>query len=428
MRDFHRRKKGMREGSIPWWLCALLAIGFVAGMALDAAAYTRPTGEPPTDADLTLIGGKSQTVVVRLLNLTPYKIVQDPSGITAVGSTDKDRNAHKSFLFVPLGWPSVMSGLQGTWSQAETNGPWAFTPSNTNTATHPYNFVVAWDDQGGYVADSSMGWTIQGVYATALGPGSATKDVPLRLWFTRVKPTTTLRSELFGVVSAAIVEVVDLIGVALEPENPIAWVDAFVATKELASSSFEYANSEDTGGEKMYVAAYAVPQGTSKNPDCTGCNPAVITYSTSGETTDGVDVQWSTATGSYSANVVVTTQVLRGLDVDGYAFNGSVPIMNVVLWTPEEYAYGEAAGTASPLREHPAGSRINAILARRDLSRFTQFAHLFRSFNPSQTRTYHEALQKLRQRVPLTEQQQVLLEKMAAALEKGQTKLSPANR
>ena len=173
----------------------------------------------------------------------------------------------------------------------------------------------------------------------------------------------------------------------------------------------------------MYFAAYTVPN------SCTECSPSVDTPSSYDETTDGVDAQWGpNIGGDYASNIVVTTHMLRGVDQDGYSFDGSVHILNVVVWAAEFYKTGQAASSMSALKEHPVGSRIHALLRTRDLSRYRQFAHLYKSLNPSQLRTYDEAYDNLRRGYRLTNQQEVLLEKMAAAMEKGQNKLSQANR
>jgi hypothetical protein len=410
---------------VHWSVCVLLVLGVIGGLALDTAAYERPTTEPPTPADLVLILGQSKTLVVRLLNLTPYTLTQDyPAGITARGSTDKNRNVAKSFMFAPVGWPGIVPGLQGTWTQTTTTGAWIFTPSNTNRSTHPYNFVLTWDDHGGYVTDSMMGWTINNVYP--VGHTAYTQDVPLRMWFTRVKPDDSLKSEVFRWVSAFIKEAVALIGVCVDPVNPIAWFDSFVATKELADTGFEAANSRETDGDKMYVAAYTIPDRT----DCgANCLPETITESSSGMSTDAVDVDWGQATGDYSSQLVVTTQLFRGKDFVPYENTDQgfqdfrLPIMSVTLWTPEQYLYAKAKATVAATT-HLLGQRLNTALGSPDpLSRFTQFAHLYHSLNPAQQRTLKEALNAFRLGDALTDRQVMLLERLAAALEAGWTTL-----
>ncbi|HME42686.1 MAG TPA: hypothetical protein VKF36_06345 [Syntrophorhabdales bacterium] len=445
MSNVCRKKHAMRERSSHWWFWLLLVLGFTAGVVVDAGAeYSRDSAAIPTRADLTMIGGRSKTLVIRLLNLTPYDLAQDTAHITALNTRDTNRNTHKSGMFAPLGWPGAyLFGLHGDppdngWIRDPDTGNWIFTPNATNTSTHPYNLVVSWDDQGGYVTNSTMGWIIKGVYASGHGP--VTKDVPLRFWFTRTAPPTKpLYSEIFKFISASIIEIVDFIGVAIDPANPIAWLDTFVATKELATTTFDNFNSVDTGkdGEKMYFAAYVVPDGTSANPNCLGCEPSTVTQSSYGndEATDGVDVMWALGTGEYSSEIYVTTELLRGkdrgIDYDPNPYTSfqdyRLPIVSVTLWTPEQYRYAQVKAAAK-MTSHALGAPLNAALGTRDLKRYTQFACLYNSLNKSQRRTLQEAIEAFMLGNPLTHEEVVLVEEIIAAMQNGQITLSPENR
>ena len=388
-----------------------------------------------------MIGGRSKTLVIRLLNLTPYDLAQDTADITALNTLDTNRNTHKSGMFAPLGWPGAyLFGLHGDppnngWTQSKDTGNYIFTPNATNTSTHPYNFVVSWDDQGGYVTNSTTGWIIKGVYASGHGP--VTKDVPLRFWFTRTAPDKKpLYSEIFKFISASIIEIVDFIGVAIDPLNPIAWLDAFVATKELATTTFDNFNSVDTGkdGEKMYFAAYVVPD----DLNCPGCGePSTVTQSSYGndEATDGVDVQWASGTGDYSTEIIVTAHLLRGKDnginYDPNPYAGfhdyRLPIVSVTLWTPEQYRYAQVKAAAK-MTSHALGAPLSAALGTRDLKRYTQFACLYNSLNKSQRRTLQEAIEAFMLGNPLTHEEVVIVEEIIAAMQNGQITLSRSDR
>ena len=444
MGNVHKGKRTSKERSVFWWLWVLLVLGFTAGLAVDAGAeYSRDNATIPTDADLRMETNRSKTLVIRLLNLTPYDVVEDTVHNSAMTSIDRNRNTPKSGMFAPVGWPAgtaakPLRGLHGAgptngWSQIPGTNNWLFTPDDTNASAHPYNFVVSWADHGGHVTKSEIGWTIKGVYAA--GHGQETKNVPLRMWFTRNDPPTKeLYSDLYGFVSACIIEAVDLIGVCIDPMNPIAWLDAFVASKELAKSTFENFNGVDTeieNGEQMYFAAYVIPDGTVSNPDCVGCKPTTITKSSDG-TTDGVDVQWASETGSYSDEIIVTTNLLRGKNnengsVDTGFYDYRVPIVSVTLWTPEQYAHSGLSAVAK-MTSHPLGASLRAALGTRDLSKYTQFASLYKSLNKSQRQTLREAIQAFLRDNSLTNQQVVLVEKIIAAMQKGQIKLSPDKR
>lgn len=395
----------------------LLSLGLALGIAATGGAttYTHPTtGQPPTSMDMVMIEGAAKTLAVRILNLSPYDIEFNDSANTACTVVDTDRRSHNPCMYAPLGWPTKLDKLAGDWDQ-KADGTYIFTPESPNHVVHPYNFVLTFNDQGDYQEVGTMGWTVKNVWNTV---HMGQKDVELRLWITRNKPTEKLRSEIFRVISAAFVEVADLIGLAIEPANPIAWLDLFVATKELASSSFEAANAEETGGEKMYAAAYAVPE------NCTSATEPQITYhSSSGETTDALDVQWATSCGDYASNVLVTTHLLRGEDMNYSGCCGSAPILAITIWEPEMFVFGWAASKASPLLKDRAGRSINSTLRRSKKDSYKLFAHLYKSLDQEQRENLRTSFQSLLRQKRLTEDQSQLLEQIAEALEKKRTSL-----
>ena len=429
MKNIGRRKKVIKGRSVYGWFCLLLVLGFTAGLAVDARAeYTRPTTYPPTEADLLFIGGLSKTLVIQLLNLSPYTLTGDEDNITALSSLDKNRSVGKKSMFAPVGWPETIPGLEGEWSE----GIW--TPYDTNTTVHPYSFVVAWDDNGDYVENSTLGWTILGVHHYNPSLGTETKDIPLRMWFTRVKPGGVLRSELFGVISSTLKVALKFIGVAMEP-SPKAVIKTFLALLELQNTAFKTANAMETASsqyssDKMYFAAYTVP-------DCNSCGPSYLIESGTygAESTDAVSVSWAPSWGDWQANLVVTTHILRGFDgpkdgippAYGFEDGAKVPMVAVTVWDTNLYMTAKGLAGAQATK-HPLGLRLKSVLGTGDRARYTQFASLYKSLNPSQRRTLSEALDQWLSDQTLTQQQQMLLEKLVAAMENGQIKLPPANR
>ena len=418
------RRRVMRGRPVHWGFCLLLLLGFTAGLVADARAAEEYIPQHPSVADLTFGHGKTKTVVIRLLNMTPYNITAESLPQLA-GYTNTNRSTHKSFMFAPLGIPTSVPGIKGTWTFDPVPDLYVFTPSKDNVGLHPYNFVVSWDDQGGYVTDSTLTWTVHDVYSAAHG---IRKDVPLRFWLTREKPSKALLGEVFAIITKVIKTAVSLL---TEPERPLVWVEAFTAAKEISKDgeeAFEAAN-ESADGDKMYFSAYAVPE------TCLGANCAslqTITPSDSGETTDAVDAQWASTTGSVSSELVVTTQVLRGkLDATPDKTHGwfdmRIPIVSVTVFTPEQYVIAKTSAVAAS-SEHPLAQQLSSLLGTRDLSRYTQFAFIYKSLNPSQHRTLRAAVEAFRLGESLSMQQVVLVQKLIAALEKGQTKLSPDNR
>ncbi len=405
-------------------LLALLGLALVAGVAAPAWAATSPyvhpmptsDDKPPTPMDMVTIGGYANTIAVRILNLTPYELVADHTGITTKDCTDRSRSTHKSFMYAPVGWPKTIPGLAGQWQpNPQSPGHFTFVPQNPNHTVHPYNFVLAFIENAGDVKSGDMAWTVKQVFSDT---HQAQDDVQLRLWITRTEPKQKERSGIFKVITAAVMEIVDLVGLAVEPENPIAWIDLFVATKELANASFEAANSDESdGGEKLYAACYMVPQHLANN------NTPMITYydpDHPGDATDGVDVQWGGGGGveDYSSQVVVTSHLLRNDYGDGTA-----PILAVTLWTPDMWRASTSAGTQACLTSHPAGRRVNAHLSRDKRHGMIQFMHLYNSLDREQRAAYGSIQQALFERKHLTPEQVAFLEEIAAALEKGNTTL-----
>lgn len=142
----------MRRETVHTWLRAALALGLSLGLTATAqATYTHPTsGDPPTPMDLVQIGGSAKTLTVGILNMTPYAVRFDSTNSTVQGSTDTNRKNHKSFMFAPVGWPGTIPAVSGSWGQSD-DGTWVFEAASPTTS-HPYYFVLAFDDQGGYVS------------------------------------------------------------------------------------------------------------------------------------------------------------------------------------------------------------------------------------------------------------------------------------
>lgn len=410
-----------------WMLGALIVLGLSAGQSM--ADYTRPDGKtPPTPADLVMVDTLSKTLVIRMLNLTPYTITQDQDYLPA-DNLNRDRKSHQSMMYAPVGWPKTLPALQGTWT-VDGNGLEMFIPDpESNSSVHPLNFVVTWDDQGGYVENSSIGWTIEDV--DNIGH-TRTQDVPLRFWFTRTKPKTGLPSGLFGLIADVIFEAIHL-GIAVTEGSPLAWVETFVGAAELAKGSVEFSedNSKDTGGLKMYFAAYVVPDNC---PDGSTCTPGVVSTDKKDGTTDAVDVQWADVIGGgnyFAGNLVVTTLLLRGEDdpagISAYGFlGGRVPIVSVVIMTSEDYIWACSKNASSPLASYVSGPELQSMLSSPDkLARYSQFISLYHSLDRKQQRAVKKIL---RHDNKPTHFQKVLVMRMADAMENGQTKLLPLTR
>jgi hypothetical protein len=309
----------MRQAAMRVFLpvALLLLLGIAAEGQLTCAGgpcYKRPAADPPTYSDLLAYDGQEKTIVVQIVNITPYDIqlkglsdadlhnttLAPPLASSSVTATDInnmvniDRDNRKSFMFAPLGIPRFIprAPAQAFEHQYLPSPPYPDKTPNpnyiegwTNTETRPYTMVFSWDDHNGMRQDNWVKWTVKGVkYCTQPheyridnkdvwlcddppGPNTplGTRDVELGLWMYRIpNPPSKVESALFPpMLKSTLNEALALMGLFLEPENPLDWIHMFQATKELAETDFVPKNTEVDAGDKLYLASYAIPHDVS---------------------------------------------------------------------------------------------------------------------------------------------------------------------
>lgn len=382
-------------------LCFLLAL---AVGALGQTTYQRPTppadGGPPTGADLEVYDGASHSLVVQVLNLTPYDIVFDhnpgvTSSITAVdeGQMQNRNPAEKSFMFAPVGIPDFIPAAaaqdfvpeflyitttnpDGSTTTQKMPNP-AYNPDWVDTTTHPYPMVLSWDDQGGFKEDNWVYWTVKKVpYIICADQSNVNscvsniQDVQLGLWLYRNKPTFNLReNQYFQFIVDAVQATAKTIKLVIEPENPAAWANAFLAYSELTQEGADFAkeNAQQNDGNSMWVASYVIPH---KDSACVtkeqNCVPSTMAP-TSG---DAVHSEWAPSfagpcdtsgkcpSGAAEANLVVSVHVLRGhkakqCDPSFYPKVcplGSESVVMITVSRIEDFTVGVVAGTLGASR------------------------------------------------------------------------------
>lgn len=451
----HQMKKCARASFIIRlrWLLQTLTVLCLSFAFSANAEYVRPSTEPYTQADLASPEGNSKTVVVRLINLTPYTLTQDLSKITASVSLDRNRKTQKSMMIAPVGWPGTLLPLKGQWEANETiGGAYAFIPSADNSSVHPYSFVVAWDDNGGDVPTSIMAWTAKSVYSSvrfSVNGVPDVKDVPIGLWFTRVNPKVSFYSEIRSLIFATYETVKSFLELLMEPENGWDWISLLIGVDEIKNSTKELNNLRDDGTAKLYFAAYPIPT-------CSSCSPSVITYQTTNSQTtatddgdadsgpDAVDANWAAfGEDHYTSNLVVTTDFQRGFVTPGVGFGSTsnpkrIPTVTVIVWEPGLYALARSGGLLS-LTSNPLAARLKSVInltsstsdsdavRQQKLARVHNFLHLYMSLNPKQQKSFNNALDQLVLNESLQKDEKDLLEKIALALEQGRTTLQPEN-
>ena len=109
----------MRHGLTRYVLLAL-ALVLVAGASGQTKYYPHDQLSNPTPADLLTYSGIGRSIIVQILNLTPYRITYkqpDPNWVDGVevaslqNMTDKYRWTKKSFMFAPVGVPEQIPGV-----------------------------------------------------------------------------------------------------------------------------------------------------------------------------------------------------------------------------------------------------------------------------------------------------------------------------
>jgi len=352
--------------------------GFPALLLVAAAAASGQTSYYPANqttnpsVDLLTYSGRAKSIVVQILNLSPYDIrYTTPAPVAGVESlkdmVDKNRWLKKSFVFAPVGVPNFLPRVP---PEAIVGDP-AYRPDYVNTVTHPYSMVFAWDDNGGFVSKSSVFWTVEDVkYQVCSTTGCIwhIANVPLGLFMSRIAPTTTPKSGGLALLVGQIKTIINMVKIAKSPLSPFGWYGAYTTQTELANEYELLARqmAEDEAG-KMYVTAYAIPDMTTdcykKNPTGYTCGPSAA-YAD-----DATDAQWSDVFGGPAAStLMVTTHVLRGQRAletwSGSSDHGRIgylPIVMVTIMTADQYAAGQCATLVqSNILQTELGARLTA--------------------------------------------------------------------
>jgi hypothetical protein len=351
---------------------------------LGAYAQAAPTAtetETSISHELTIYGSYGNSVLVNILNLTPFDMTYAYGSLS--DQRDRNRKTKKSFMFAPVGVPGTICG-SGVYplEQADGSYKYEFNPAfhtvpeclerlqdATAPVVAPVPFMISWEDDGGLIKNSSLAWTMHDVICNVapeyvvpgdgctVGPdfdgtnNTYKADIDLGLWFARSGTDKPPTGQLFKDTVAILGSVIELIEA---PENPFKWKETFLAVKELAEhvQDFEEWNTGDYAGVRMTVRSFPVPHAGSfcAEPDAV-CVPQVVGNGAN----DNVTVQWASnfndGAGDAEGGVVVVSHVLRGHDAynnEYYDNNnirqccnfrfGSLTTLNITIMTPNQYA------------------------------------------------------------------------------------------
>jgi hypothetical protein len=355
-----------------------LLLALAHGASAQTSYYPYNQLEKPTAADILTYSGKPRSIIVQIVNLTPYEVnytqpvsyVVDGVPVASLGAvSDTNRFNQKSLLFAPVGVPAVIPAVP---DKAFPGRP-GYDPAWVNTVSHPYSMVLSWDDQARFVERSSAFWTVKAVEYCApnVDSGTCTKgagDVPVGLFLSRIAPELKPMSSFF-MIAKDIVSVCFQAVKIVTTGSPTAWVKAALAIKETASDvAFLARQSNEDEEGKMYVSAYALPAmdlPCYTNNSTTQCQPSASAHD------DAADAAWHPSYGGYPASeIIVLTQVLRGykatIENSGEGTLGEVPVVMITLMRATEYSSAHAVRLAD-VGSHPSPEVSAEILQLRRL-------------------------------------------------------------
>ena len=194
-------------------LVLLLAAAVAASGQYAWYPYVEADGTP-TYVDLVYWDEWAASVIVQIVNATPWDIKFNPSPppynlpngkkvYHPEAMVNSDRKTKKTFMFAPVGVPNTIPGSPVKYFPdvcddvvgcvPACNGPGDPRKECTakeQQANRPYSMVLAWDDHNGDASFNTAWFTIKGlqycVGSTSCTPKVA--DVPLGIYMSRISP------------------------------------------------------------------------------------------------------------------------------------------------------------------------------------------------------------------------------------------------
>jgi hypothetical protein len=360
----------------------LLAIGCLLPWV---STYASDWWHSPGKADVLTTAGYAKTLIVQVVNLTPYEIglnraqlpylYPNPTNLVdKYDSTALDPEKKKKFMFASLGVPQTIPGVP----------PEVYTdPDYINTTTRPYSFVLSWDDHGGNVDQSWISWIIHDVECKDPRCPVATEDLTLGLFVTREDPNKSLTAKDYWDLGKDVLSrAVKAVSVVVTPENPKAWKNFILSTGEIAMGVDEFNTKQtaDDEGQKWYVAAYPFPEPFSyceTTPSDEACYPSAR------QATDAVVAEWAPGMGGWTQiEIVVTLQMRRGQKpVPEYHCNpypkglGAATIAAVTIMTLDQWNQANLMSMVDAIADDPFEPTIPPRRKSAPISSAAQLIH-----------------------------------------------------
>ena len=431
-------------------------------LMLNSVGNAQYVHTPPTGVDLVSYGGNANTLVVQVVNLTPYPIQFKSASDSMQDQTDQDRKTEKSFMFAPVGVPELIPEAPAQAFVLPTNDNGQpnpdYDPDYVNTETRPYSFVLSWDDKGGYVEDNWLTWTIKDVDCledyVSKRYCEPTEDVDLGLFITRKAPTPLSAGFYWDLVKTILSRSLQIVGIVVAPESPRAWTSFFLGTGGISNAAgfntqqtTADEGSLDAGAqnEKWYIASFPIPD---LDVPCYTSSPECTPTTDPGD--DAVQAGWNPMGGVVQQQIVVTTHLLRGqsaqhsskeyfCDYDLAACRGklgSVPIAMITIMTIDQWLasvfplLGESNDASSILSSGrdliSAGNSgrlglagielIRSILQQHGREGLLTLVSVLRNLPLQQREAIREVVNARRSGTPLTPRQQALVHMVAVRL------------
>jgi len=481
------------NADVSWWMAGQTASKYTGGeMAYNYGdgwitdgrfdftfkTYVTPppyTHTAPTNGDLRTYAGDANTLVVQIVNLSPYPIVfNNETNLEGVhgplGSTAMDRNTKKSFFFAPLGVPAkippapAQAFVPPYLDDNQPNPDWD--PNYINTETRPYSMLFSWDDRGSPdITYNYVNWTIEGVecFHDDRCP-SYTQDVDLGLFITRAIPEDSLNAKFyFDLVTGSLKEVFTILGVIVFPERPGNWIRFFLSTVELEKVNYEVLKFEEQQKAadsnkhgQWWIAAYPVPDLSIAGQD-NNCYYSKQCAPSSDAADDAVEASWDDVHGGFFADqLVVTTHLLRGkAATNSFRYDpdqcigefsargtmGSVPIAMVSVMTKDQWFAGQVSNMAKASmptdsvnttlpggwlggvqkallkKSGPRGLELIRSMVQEDgRGAYLELMSIIRDLSQQQLKFLAELVRSWRAGNPLTPQQQAFVDEIAVRL------------
>lgn len=369
------------------WLNQLVCMG--AMLLIMTVSFPVQAAYTPLTVDLLVHEGDSKSIAIQVLNLTPYKIVLATDLANMHSETDKNRDKSKWFAYAPTGVPNTIPAA--------------------NNNLHPVPMIIAFKDGDQGVASNFTKWRVQGV-PNADSTGTTpppTKDVVLTLNINRPDANSDLKSGLFELIGTVVKDCIDIVKLIVEPENPLAWVEAFAGIIETTTEgvNFSKENSASQEGNKVYVSSYIIANDGNGQPGTKMPPGATPSQSENGTwADDAVITEQPDMNGYAESNLVVITQLLRN----------PVPQMTVTVVTKDDFI---TATTASVTTSTSAGGNLlHQTLLQKGKQGKLHLRTLIHSMKRSEKNLLWEATSALHSHKNLTPAQELLLKKLAEAL------------